>query len=74
MVIIDDTACMSWWMYVPHSEVARYVSEGWEPTPGLKDAHHGTYAVLMRWSRTGEPPCKIDSSTKDTKTRIAEAG
>ena len=61
--------------YVPHAEVHKYLQNGWTAHKGLNGTHHGVYSVLMQWTGTGEPPCnKIDSSTKDTKMRTAEAG
>jgi hypothetical protein len=39
--------------YVRHADVARFMEEGWEPTPALDGTHHGEYSVLMRRSEQG---------------------
>ena len=34
--------------YVRHSEVPRFMAEGWELLPALDGTHHGEYSALMR--------------------------
>jgi hypothetical protein len=34
--------------YVQHSEIARFMAEGWELLPALDGTHHGEYSALMR--------------------------
>ena len=38
----------TYFRYVPHQEVERYKSVGWEIVDSMSDSHHGRYAVLMR--------------------------
>ncbi len=65
---------IGWFKYVPHSEVREYELLGWENLGVLKETHHGHYAELMRWTGTGEPPCRKDSSTRDKTIPTAQAG
>jgi hypothetical protein len=34
--------------YVRHSDVPRFMAEGWELLPALDGTHHGEYSALMR--------------------------
>jgi hypothetical protein len=65
---------LQWFRYVRFAEVPQYEEEGWESLDGLTSCHHGHYSTLMRWTGTGEPPCRNDSSTSEQTTKTAQAG
>jgi hypothetical protein len=46
---------ISWFKYVPLSDVGEYLAKGWSMADDMADCHHGNYAVLMKFMGEGEP-------------------
>lgn len=46
---------IAWLRYVIHGRVDAYEALGWRVVDTLAGTSHGAHAVLMRWSREGEP-------------------
>ena len=46
---------MSWFRYVPHSQLIRYLATGWTIADELHGTSHGHHAVLMQWEGDHEP-------------------
>jgi hypothetical protein len=44
--------------FVPHDDLISHLANGWEPLDALEGTHHGEHAILMRYSRPGEPPAE----------------
>lgn len=46
---------ITWLRYVPHGQMLLFLARGWALEDELHGASHGEHAVLMRWTREGEP-------------------
>jgi hypothetical protein len=45
---------ISWFRYVPYSELLLAMVYGWQPVADLGDTH-GAYSVLCQWKPNQEP-------------------
>lgn len=46
---------MTWFRYVPYSDLLWRMATGWNPVSDLGHTH-GSYAVLCQWTGEGEAP------------------
>jgi hypothetical protein len=46
---------MTYFRYVRHADVERYLKRGWVEANTLLHTHHGRHAILMRWTGQGDP-------------------
>lgn len=46
---------MSWFRFVPHSQIVIYLARGWTIDDEMHGTNHGNYSVLMRYEGEGEP-------------------
>jgi len=46
---------VTWFRYVPHGQILRFLARGWVIEDEFHGVGHGEFAVLMRWTGDGEP-------------------
>ncbi len=46
---------ITWFRYVTHSDVGRWLAKGWTVVDDLTGTNHGHYSVLMKFEGDGDP-------------------
>lgn len=46
---------ISYFKFVPLTDVGSYLAKGWTIVDDMANTHHGAHALIMRWTGEGEP-------------------